>query len=52
MKERLMHAVTLVVGAVRPEAETSVEMKETLRFFHRFFPQPIDQFIGGKFGGE
>lgn len=46
LKERVFHSLTLVVGAIRPEAETHTEMCNTLKFFQRFFPRPRDQYIG------
>jgi hypothetical protein len=46
LKERIYHALTLLVGAIRPEAESSREMVNTLKFFKRVFARPREQFIG------
>ena len=47
LKARLPDALTLVVGAIRPEAETSREMRGTLAFFDRVTGSADRQEVGG-----
>ena len=46
LKERIYHSLTLLVGAIRPEAESHREMINTLKYFKRVFARPCEQFIG------